>query len=51
MTEKLEGIFRKQDQAWPVTLLPGIRHIPLTLDAGAVNASVKAVEAMSRRRG
>jgi non-heme chloroperoxidase len=51
MTEKLEGIFRKQDQAWPVTLLPGIGHIPLTLDAGAVNTSVKAVEAMSRRRG
>jgi non-heme chloroperoxidase len=49
MTDKLEGIFRKQDQAWPVTLLPGIGHIPLTLDAGAVNASVKAVEAMSGR--
>jgi alpha-beta hydrolase superfamily lysophospholipase len=51
ITEKLEGIFRKQNQAWPVTLLPGIGHIPLTLDAGAVNASVKAVEAMSRRSG
>jgi hypothetical protein len=51
MTDKLEGILRKQDQTWPVTLLPGIGHIPLTLDAGAVNASVKAVEAMSRRRG
>jgi alpha-beta hydrolase superfamily lysophospholipase len=48
-TDKLEGIFRRQGQHWPVTLLPGIGHIPLTLDAGAVNASVKAVEAMSKR--
>lgn len=48
-TDKLEGIFRGQGQSWPVTLLPGIGHIPLTLDAGAVNASVQAVEAMSRR--
>jgi non-heme chloroperoxidase len=49
VTEKLEGIFRKQDQPWSVTLLPGIGHIPLTLDAGAVSASIKAVEAMPRR--
>ncbi|MDB5794720.1 MAG: alpha/beta hydrolase [Noviherbaspirillum sp.] len=49
VTEKLEGIFRKQGKPWPVTLLPGIGHIPLTLDAGAVSASVKAVETMPRR--
>jgi non-heme chloroperoxidase len=48
-TDKLEGIFRAQGQTWPVTLLPGIEHIPLTLDAGAVNASVQAVAAMSKR--
>jgi alpha-beta hydrolase superfamily lysophospholipase len=49
VTENLEGIFRKQGQPWPVTLLPGIGHIPLTLDASAVGASVRAVETMSRR--
>jgi non-heme chloroperoxidase len=48
--DKLEGIFRGQGQTWPVTLLPGIAHIPLTLDTGAVNAAVHAVEAMSKRR-
>ena len=45
-TEMLEGIFRGQGKTWPVTLLPGIGHIPLTLDPGAVRASVQAVEAM-----
>lgn len=50
-TEKLEGIFRKQGKPWPVTLLPGIGHIPLTLDAGAVSASVRAVETMPGRGG
>lgn len=49
VTEKLEGIFRKQGQPWPVTLLPGIGHIPLTLDAGALRASVNAVDAMQKR--
>ena len=48
VTDKLEGIFRGQGQAWPVTLLPGIGHIALTLDSGAVDAAVNAVEAMSR---
>ncbi len=45
-TDKLEGIFRQQGQAWPVTLLPGINHIGLTLNASAVNAIVAAVDAM-----
>ncbi|WP_144410218.1 alpha/beta hydrolase [Chromobacterium vaccinii] len=48
MTDKLEGIIRKQGQRWPVTLLPGIGHIPLTLDPGALRASVQAVEAMPK---
>jgi non-heme chloroperoxidase len=47
-TNKLEGIFRKQGQPWSVTLLPGIGHIPLTLDAGATSAAVKAVETMPK---
>lgn len=45
MTDKLAAIFRKQGQPWPVTLLPGIGHIALTLDPGAVKAAIKAVEA------
>jgi len=45
MTDKLEAIFLKQGQPWPVTLLPGIGHIALTLDPGAVKAAVRAVEA------
>lgn len=45
-TDKLEGVFRKLGKDWPVTLLPGIGHIPLTLELGAVNAAVGAVEKM-----
>lgn len=48
-TEMLGGIVRKQGQSWPVTLLPGIGHIPLTLDPVPVGASIKAVEALSNR--
>jgi hypothetical protein len=33
----------QQEKAWPVTLLPGIGHIPLTLESTAVEAAVKAV--------
>lgn len=46
MTDKLEGFVRQQGQSWPVTLLPGVGHIPLTLDAIAVRAAVHAVEAL-----
>lgn len=48
VTSKLAEIFRKQGQSWTVTLLPGIRHIPLTLNDDAVTASVEVVKAMSR---
>jgi hypothetical protein len=47
-TDKLEGIFRDQGKTWPVTLLPGIGHIPLTLDSRAVDAAVHAVETMPK---
>jgi alpha-beta hydrolase superfamily lysophospholipase len=46
VTDKLEGFFRQQGQAWPVALLPGIDHIGLTLNASAVNAIVAAVDTM-----
>lgn len=45
-TDKLESTFRKLGKSWPVTLLPGIGHIPLTLDPEAINAAVRAVESM-----
>jgi len=45
-TDKLESTFRKQGKNWPVTLLPGIGHIPLTLEPSAVKAAVGAVESM-----
>lgn len=45
-TDKFESTFRKQGKNWPVTLLPGVGHISLTLDSSAVNAAVAAVEGM-----
>ena len=47
-TDKLEGIIRKQGKSWSVTLLPGIGHIPLTLEPAAVSAIVATVEAMPK---
>ncbi|MEO6030864.1 MAG: alpha/beta hydrolase, partial [Burkholderiaceae bacterium] len=49
-TDRLEGIFRKQGKNWPVTLVPGVGHIPLTLEPGAVNAAVEAVKSMRADR-
>jgi non-heme chloroperoxidase len=43
-TDKLEMIFRDEGKNWPVTLLPGIGHIPLTLNPDAVNEAVKWVK-------
>lgn len=45
-TEKLESIFRGQGKDWPVTLLPAIGHIALTLDPGAINAAIDAVKTL-----
>ena len=45
-TDKLQETFQKQGKNWTVTLLPGIGHIPLTLEPSAVNAAVKAVSDM-----
>lgn len=45
-TDTLPGIFRAQGKNWPVTLLPGIAHIALTLDPVAVDAAVRAVTAL-----
>ena len=50
-TDKLQETFRKQGKNWTVTLLPGIGHIPLTLEPSAVNAAVKAVSDMRTNGG
>ena len=34
----------------PVTLLPGIGHIPLTLEPAAVEAAISAVRSMNEPR-
>ena len=47
-TEKLEAIVRSGGKPWPVTLLPGIGHIPLTLDASALAAVVEQVKYLQR---
>ena len=45
-TDKLEPTFRDLGKSWPVKLLPGVGHIPLTLEPNAVAAAVSAVEAL-----
>ena len=45
-TGALESIFLSQGRSWPVTLLPGIGHIQLTLNPDAVKAIVTTIEAM-----
>lgn len=49
-TSALQSIFRSQGKPWPVTLLPGVGHISLTLDPFAARASVAAVEKMQAQR-
>ena len=44
-TDKRERIFRGQGKSWPVSLLPGIGHVPLTLDSRGTRAAVRAVMA------
>jgi pimeloyl-ACP methyl ester carboxylesterase len=48
-TEKLESIVRSADKSWPVTLLPGIGHIPSTLDPVALEAIVKQVKQLQHQ--
>jgi alpha-beta hydrolase superfamily lysophospholipase len=43
-TDKLDMIFRGEGQNWPVTLLPGVGHIPLTLKPDAVLEAVNMVK-------
>jgi non-heme chloroperoxidase len=47
-TGKFEPVFRSAGKMWPVTLLPGIGHTPLTLEPAALDAAVEAVQRMQR---
>ena len=42
-TQELQGIVQSAGKDWPVQLLPGIGHIPLTLEPGALKAVVDTV--------
>ena len=44
--ERFAGVFRAAGKAVPVTLLPGIGHVALTLDPAAVRAAVEQVARM-----
>jgi alpha-beta hydrolase superfamily lysophospholipase len=39
-TQELQGMVQRAGKDWPVQLLPGIGHIPLTLDPEALKAIV-----------
>jgi len=42
-TQELQGMVESAGKDWPVQLLPGIGHIPLTLDSMALKAIVDAI--------
>lgn len=46
--QRLAGIFLAEGQPWPVTLVPGIGHIGLTLDSAAIAATLDALNALAR---
>ena len=43
ITDRFEPLFRSLGKDWPVTLLPGIGHIPLTIAPAALAQAVQAV--------
>jgi non-heme chloroperoxidase len=48
--DQFAGVFRAEGKDVPVTLVPGIGHIPLTLEQAAVQAAVAAVRSMNEPR-
>ncbi len=49
-TDKFKDVFKAAGKDVPVTLLPGIDHISLTLDPAAIQAAIATVESMDRER-
>jgi alpha-beta hydrolase superfamily lysophospholipase len=47
-TDKFAGVFKAAGKDVPVTLLPGIGHISLTLDPAAIQAAIGAVQDMDQ---
>src|SRR5207253_10080732 len=47
---RFEVVFKTAGKDVPVTVLPGIDHISLTLDPVAVQAAIAAVESMDHER-
>ena len=43
-SQELQGIVQSAGKSWPVQLLPGIQHIPLTLDPVALKAIAEEVQ-------
>ena len=48
--DKFASVFKTAGKDVPITLLPGIDHISLTLDPVAVQAAVAAVESMDHEK-
>jgi non-heme chloroperoxidase len=48
--DKFASVFKTAGKDVPVTLLPGINHISLTLEPAAVQAAISAVESMDHER-
>jgi hypothetical protein len=48
--DKFASVFKTVGKDVPVTLLPGIDHISLTLDQAALQAAISAVESMDHER-
>jgi non-heme chloroperoxidase len=44
-------VVRAQGKDWPVTLLPGVGHIPLSLDATGLGKAVEAVGKLQAQGG
>src|SRR4029077_20848598 len=48
--DKFASVFKAAGKDVPVTLLPGIDHVSLTLDQAALQAAISAVESMDHER-
>jgi len=48
--DKFASVFKTAGKDVPVTLLPGVGHISLTLNSAAIQAAIAAVESMDHQR-